>query len=56
MSEKQGDNKTKADDVHVSDGLAEMHKVAEQLTEEELNRLAEEAREAAEYAKKHPQP
>jgi len=54
MSEKNSENKTKADDVHVSDGLAKLHKVAEQLTEDELNRLAEEARMAAEKAKKNP--
>lgn len=56
MSDKQGDNKTKADEVHVSDGLAELHKVADQLTDEELKRIADEARHAAEEAKKHPRP
>ncbi|EIC84728.1 hypothetical protein [Serratia sp. M24T3] len=56
MTEKSSENKTKADDVHVSDGLAEMHKVAEQLTEEELHKIAEEARKAAEDAKNNPHP
>ncbi|WAS99649.1 hypothetical protein [Rouxiella chamberiensis] len=56
MSDKPDDIKTKADEVHVSDGLAELHKVAEQLTPEELNELADAARKAAEEAKKHPQP
>ncbi|WAT06935.1 hypothetical protein O1V64_21190 [Rouxiella badensis] len=35
MSDKDSESKTKADDVHVSDGLAKLHEVAEQLTEEE---------------------
>ncbi len=40
----------KADDpkaVTVGDGLAKMHEAAEQLTEEEIEALAEEARAAA---------
>lgn len=54
MTEKPNENKTKADDVHVSDGLAEMHEAAEQLTEEEVQQIAEQARKAAEEAKKNP--
>ncbi len=54
MTEKSSENKTKADEVHVSDGLAELHEVAEQLTEEEVQQIAEQARKAAEEARKHP--
>ncbi|MCC3717621.1 hypothetical protein LLS47_06690 [Rouxiella badensis] len=54
MNDKDSESKTKADDVHVSDGLAKLHEVAEQLTEEELHQLAEEAKQAAEKAKKNP--
>lgn len=54
MSENESENRTKAEDVHISDGLAKLHKVAEQLTEDELNRLAEEAKKAAEDARKNP--
>ncbi len=56
MTEKPSENRTKADDVHISDGLAELHQVAEQLTEEEVHQIAEEAKKAAEDAKKKPNP
>jgi len=46
------ENKSKADDVHISDGLGELIQVSEQLTEEELERAAEEAKQAVEDAKK----
>jgi hypothetical protein len=52
MNEKDEENKTKADEVHISDGFAKMHKVAEKLTEEELNQIAEDAKKAAEDAQK----
>lgn len=53
MSENKTDNKTKADEVHISDGLAKLHEVAEQMTEEELQQKAEEAKQAVEEAKKN---
>ncbi|CAM3595106.1 MULTISPECIES: hypothetical protein [Rahnella] len=46
------ENKSKADDVHISDGLGELIQVSEQLTEEEIERAAEEAKQAVEDAKK----
>ncbi|MBU9847736.1 hypothetical protein [Rahnella ecdela] len=49
--EKNKENKSKADDVHVSDGLGELLEVSEQLTEEELQKAAEEAKQAVEEAK-----
>ncbi|QLK61787.1 hypothetical protein GE278_13835 [Enterobacteriaceae bacterium Kacie_13] len=52
MSENNKENKSKADDVHVSDGLAELIEVSEQLTEEEIEKAAQEARQAVEDAKK----
>jgi len=52
MNDKDEENKTKADEVHISDGFAKMHKVAEKLTEEELNQIAEDAKKAAEDAQK----
>lgn len=55
MTEKSSENKTKADEVHVSDGLAELHEVAEELTEEEVQKIADRARKAAEDAKNSPQ-
>ncbi|GAB2927843.1 hypothetical protein [Hafnia psychrotolerans] len=51
MSEKNSDNKTKADAVHISDGLAKLHEVAELMTEEELQQKADEAKQAVEDAK-----
>lgn len=51
MSEKNSDNKTKADEVHISDGLAKLHEVAELMTEEELQQKADEAKQAVEDAK-----
>lgn len=51
MSENNKENKSKADDVHVSDGLAELIEVSEQLTEEEIHQAAEEAKQAVEDAK-----
>ncbi|MBB6113401.1 MULTISPECIES: hypothetical protein [Rahnella] len=51
MSENNKENKSKADDVHVSDGLAELIEVSEQLTEEEIQQAAEEAKQAVEDAK-----
>jgi len=51
MSENNSDNKTKADEVHISDGLAKLHEVAEMMTEEELQQKAEEAKQAVEDAK-----
>ena len=53
MSENKSENKTKADEVHISDGLAKLHEVAEQMTEEELQQKAEEAKQAVEEAKKN---
>ena len=53
MSENQSEKKTKADEVHISDGLAKLHEVAEQMTEEELQQKAEEAKQAVEEAKKN---
>ena len=55
MSENNKENKSKADDVHVSDGLAELLEVSEQLTEEEVQKAAEDAKQAVEDAKNHPQ-
>ncbi|CAM4019961.1 hypothetical protein RABR111495_23885 [Rahnella bruchi] len=49
--EKNKENKSKADDVHVSDGLGELLEASEQLTEEELRKAAEEAKQAVEDAK-----
>ncbi|NMC22898.1 MAG: hypothetical protein GYA32_03975 [Serratia sp.] len=51
MSENNKENKSKADDVHVSDGLAELFAVSEQLTDEEIQKAAEEAKQAVEDAK-----
>jgi len=51
MSENNKENKSKADDVRVSDGLAELIEVSEQLTEEEIQQAAEEAKQAVEDAK-----
>lgn len=51
MSDNNKENKSKADDVHVSDGLAELIEVSEQLTEEEIQQAAEEAKQAVEDAK-----
>ena len=51
MSENNKENKSKADDVHVSDGLAELIEVSEHLTEEEIQQAAEEAKQAVEDAK-----
>ena len=51
MSENNKEKKSKADDVHVSDGLAELIEVSEQLTEEEIQQAAEEAKQAVEDAK-----
>lgn len=51
MSENDKENKSKADEVHVSDGLAELIEAAEQLTEEEIEKAAEEAKKAVEDAK-----
>ncbi|NWA37801.1 hypothetical protein HX889_09055 [Pseudomonas reactans] len=53
MSENKSENKTKADEVHIIDGLAKLHEVAEQMTEEELQQKAEEAKQAVEEAKKN---
>ncbi|KFC80936.1 hypothetical protein [Ewingella americana] len=53
MSENQSEKKTQADEVHISDGLAKLHEVAEQMTEEELQQKAEEAKQAVEDAKKN---
>ncbi|MEL4888432.1 hypothetical protein N6P31_15390 [Pectobacterium betavasculorum] len=39
-------------EVTVSEGLAKVHEASEQLTEEEIEALAEEARLAATQAKK----
>ncbi|MBU9808881.1 hypothetical protein J1781_01710 [Rahnella sp. C60] len=50
--ENNKENKSKADEVHVSDGLGELFEVSEQLTEEEIEKAAEEARQAVEDAKK----
>ena len=50
--EKNKENKSKADEVHVSDGLGELFEVSEQLTEEEIEKAAEEAKQAVEDAKK----
>ncbi|WP_191091567.1 hypothetical protein [Affinibrenneria salicis] len=44
MSEK------KPEQVSVSDGLVEMHKASEKLTDEHIEQLAEEARQAAQKA------
>ncbi|MEH0873403.1 hypothetical protein OI450_11220 [Pectobacterium cacticida] len=41
-------------DVTVSEGLAKVHEASGQLTEEEIDALAEEAKRAAEQAKKMP--
>ncbi|WP_167459629.1 hypothetical protein [Rahnella variigena] len=49
--EKNKENKSKADDVHVSDGLGELLEVSEQLTEEEIQKAAEEAKQAVADAK-----
>ena len=49
--EKNKENKSKADEVHVSDGLGELLEVSEQLTEEEIQKAAEEAKQAVEDAK-----
>ncbi|WP_459176994.1 hypothetical protein [Ewingella americana] len=54
MSENNSEKKTKADEVHISDGLAKLHEVAELMTEEELQQKAEEAKQAVEDAKKNP--
>ena len=50
--EKNKENKSKADEVHVSHGLGELFEVSEQLTEEEFDKAAEEAKQAVEDAKK----
>src|SRR5471030_2538334 len=46
--------KAKDDEVHVSDGLAKLHEVAELMTEEELQQKAEEAKQAVVDAKNNP--
>ncbi|WP_192938111.1 hypothetical protein [Rahnella sikkimica] len=51
MSENNKENKSKADEVHVSDGLAELIEAAELLTEEEIEKAAEQAKKAVEDAK-----
>lgn len=52
MSDKKNsENKSKADETHVSDGLAELLEASEQLTKEEIEKAAEEARQAVEDAK-----
>jgi len=53
MSENQSEKKTKADEGHISDGLAKLHEVAEQMAEEELQQKAEESKHAVEDAKKN---
>ncbi|MEH2920067.1 hypothetical protein ACFFL1_02850 [Samsonia erythrinae] len=40
--------------VTVNEGLAKVHEAAEQLTEEEVEALAEEARQAATQTQKDP--
>jgi len=50
--EKNKKNKSKADEVHVSDGLGELLEVADQLTKEEIEKAAEGAKQAVEDAKK----
>lgn len=51
MSENDKENKSKADEVHVSDGLGELIQAAELLTKEEIEKAAEEAKKAVEDAK-----
>ncbi|WP_170116019.1 hypothetical protein [Brenneria roseae] len=41
-------------DVTVSEGLAKVHEASEQLTDEEIETLAEEAREAATQTQNEP--
>ncbi|MFZ4832744.1 hypothetical protein [Rouxiella sp. Mn2063] len=45
------DNTTRADKVHINDGLSELRKVADQLTEAELEKIAAQAKQEAEDAK-----
>lgn len=39
-------------DVSVDDGLAKLHQAAQRLTEEDIEELADEARQAAQRARK----
>ncbi|MBJ7220306.1 MULTISPECIES: hypothetical protein [unclassified Brenneria] len=44
--------KSNPKDVTVSEGLAKVHKASDRLTEEEIEALAEEAKNAAEQTRK----